>query len=197
MLVKGGKTVSNQQLDCTPQVEPTTEESLWFARALEAFGKQISGHYSKDDMFEKEMAAYGQPMGVANHYPTHLDFTPPLVAFGEATTDWLFQSAVRSAHCIKKVGLPGLIASVRGKLDINSSVVTLPYEAAPLLDKMRLKGSPIEIDGPPLTLKQLAASIAYGLHKYCDRDPSFLRTEMRGFVKNGFWIVLPLEDAIV
>ena len=40
-LTKGGTTVSNQQLDCTPQEEPTTEEPLRFARALEALGKQI------------------------------------------------------------------------------------------------------------------------------------------------------------
>ena len=40
VLVKGGTTVSNQQLDCTPQAENTTEESLRFARALESLGKQ-------------------------------------------------------------------------------------------------------------------------------------------------------------
>ena len=65
VLVKGGTTVNNQQLDCTPQAEPNTEESLRFARALEALVKQISGHHTKDDVFAKEMAAYGRPMGGA------------------------------------------------------------------------------------------------------------------------------------
>ena len=61
---------------------------------------------------------------------------------------------------------------------------------------MRLKGTPVKIDRLPLTPKQLAVAIAYGSHNSCDKDPSFLRTDMRDFVKKGFWIVLPLEDAV-
>ena len=61
---------------------------------------------------------------------------------------------------------------------------------------MRKKGTPVKIDGPPLTPEQLAAAIAYGSHNSCNRDPSFLRTEMRDFVEEGFWIVLPLEDVV-
>ena len=78
---------------------------------------------------------------------------------------------VRSAHRLKTVGIPGLISSVQGEPDIHSSVGTLPHEAAPMLDQMRLKGTPVNIDGPPLTPKQLAAAIAYGSHNSCDRDP--------------------------
>ena len=72
----------------------------------------------------------------------------------------------------------------------------LPHEAAPLLDQMRKKGTPVKIYEPPLTPEQLAAAIAYGSHNSCNRDPSFLRTEMRDFVEKGFWIVLPLEDTV-
>ena len=61
---------------------------------------------------------------------------------------------------------------------------------------MRLKGAPVKIEGPPLTSKQLAAAIVYGYHNSCDRDPSFLRKEMRDFVEKGFWIVLPLENYV-
>ena len=85
---------------------------------------------------------------------------------------------------------------MRGEPDIHSSVGTLPHEAAPLLDQMHRKGAPVKIDRPPLTPKQLAADIAYGSHNSCDRDPSFLRKEMRDFVEKGFLIVPPLEDAI-
>ena len=114
-------------------------------------------------------------MGGDTHCPTHLDSAPtPLVVCG-ATTDWISHLEVRSAHRLNKVGLPGLISSVRGEPDIHSSVGTLPHEAAPLLDQMRLKGAPVKIDGPPLKPKQLAADIAYGSHNSCDRDPSFLR----------------------
>ena len=147
-------------------------------------------------MFAKENAAYGRPRGGDTRCPTHFDLAPPPVAVGKGKTDWLFHSAVHSAHCLKKVGLPDLIASVRGKPDIHSAVGTMPHEAAPLLDQMRLKGSPVKIDGPPLTPKQLAAAILYGSHNSCDKYPSFLRTEMRDFVEKGFWIVLPLEDAV-
>ena len=72
----------------------------------------------------------------------------------------------------------------------------LPHESAPLLEQMRLKGSPVKIDRPPLTPKQFAAAIAYGYHNSCDRDRSFLRKEMRDFVEKGFRIVLLLEDAV-
>ena len=51
VLVRGGTTVNNQQLACNPQGEPTTEEPLWFDRALEALGE--SEHHTKDDVFAK------------------------------------------------------------------------------------------------------------------------------------------------
>ena len=91
------------------------------------------------------MAAYGQPRDGDTRCPTHLDLEPPPVAVGKGTTDWLYQSAVRSALRLKKVGLPGLISSVQGEPDIHSAVGTLPHEAAPLLDQMRLKGTPVKI----------------------------------------------------
>ena len=105
------------------------------------------------------------------HGATHLDLAPPPVAVGKGTTYWISKSAVQSTLRIKKVVLPGLIASVRGEPDIHSAVGTLPHEAAPLLDQMRLKGTPVKIDGPPLTPEQLAAAIAYGSHNSCNRVP--------------------------
>ena len=135
-------------------------------------------------------------MGGATCCHTHLDLAPPPLAVCGANTDWISHSAVRSAHRLKKVGLPGLIDSVRGEPDIHSSVGTLPHKATPMLDHMRLKGSPVKIDGPPLTLKQLASAIAYGSHNSCEKYPSFVRKEMRDFVEKGFWIVFPIEDAV-
>ena len=98
------------------------------------------------------------------------------MAVVKGTTYWLSQSAVQSALRLKKVGLPGLIASVRGEPDIHSAVGALPHETDPLMDQMRLKGNPVKIDRPHLTQEQLAAAIAYGSHNLCNRDPSFLRT---------------------
>ena len=43
----------------------------------------------------------------------------------------------------QKCVIPGLIASVRGEPDIHSAVGALPHEAAPLLDQVRLKGTPV------------------------------------------------------
>ena len=118
------------------------------------------------------------------------------MAVKKGKADWLSESAVHSALRLKKVGLTGLIASVRGEPDIHYAVGALPHEAAPLLDQMRQKGTPVKMDRPPLTLEQIAAAIAYGSNNSCNRDPSFLCTEMRDFVEKGFWIVLPLEDAV-
>ena len=118
------------------------------------------------------------------------------MAVVKGTADWLSKSAVCSALRLKKVGLPGLISSVRGEPDIHSAVGVLLQEASPLLDQMRQKGTPVKIYGPPLTPEQLDAAIAYGSHNLCNRDPSFLGTDMRDFVEKGFWIVLPLEDAV-
>ena len=41
------------------------------------------------------------------------------------------------------MGLAGLIVSVRGEPDIHSAVGALPHEAAPLLDQMHKKGTPV------------------------------------------------------
>ena len=147
-------------------------------------------------MFAKDMVAYGRPMSGATLGPTHIDSVPPAVDVCGANSDWLSFSAMCSAQRLRKLGLPGLITSVRGKPDIHSSVRTLPHKAAPLLDQMRRKGAPVKIDGTPLTPKQLAAAIAYESHNSCDRDPSFLRQEMRNFVEKGFWMVLLLEEAL-
>ena len=95
----------------------------------------------------------------------------PPVAVEKGTADCLSELAVRSALRLKNLGLPGLIAFVRGEPDIHSAVGALPHEAAPLLDQMRQKGTPVKIDEPPLTLEQLAAAIAYGSHNSCNRDP--------------------------
>ena len=51
VLLKGGTTVNNQQLVCSPQGEPTREESLLFDKALEALGE--SEHHTKCDVFAK------------------------------------------------------------------------------------------------------------------------------------------------
>ena len=185
--------INNQQLAGTSQGEHSKEDSLRFDRALEALGEST---HPKDEVFARKMAAYGRPNNGASRCPTHLDSARPPVAVGKGTTDWLLQLAVRSALRFKNVGLPGLIASVRGEPDIHLAVGALPHKSAPLLDQMRLKGTPVKIDGPPLTLEQLAASIAYGSHNSCNRDTSFLRTEMRDFVEKGFSIVLPLEYAV-
>ena len=125
------------------------EESLRFARAIEPLVKQISGHHTKDSVFAKEMTAYRRPMGGATRCPTHLDSALPPVAVGGATADWISHSAVHSAYRLKKLGLPDLIASVRGEPEINSSVGTLPHEVAPLLDQMRLKVAPVKLTGLP------------------------------------------------
>ena len=88
------------------------------------------------------MAACGRPNTGAVRCPTYFDLAPPPVVVRKETTDWLSQLAVRSALRLKNVGIPSLIASVRGEPDIHSSVGELPHEAAPLLDQMLLKGTP-------------------------------------------------------
>ena len=70
---------------------------------------------TKDEVFARKMAAYGRPNNVASKFPTHLDSAPPPVA-------------------VKKGTEP----------DIHSAVGALPHEAAPLLDQMRQKGTPVK-----------------------------------------------------
>ena len=87
--------INNQQLACTPQGGNITEESLRFERAMEALGE--STYHTKDEVFAKEISAYGRPRHGANICPTHLDSAPPPVAVGKGTTDWLSKPAVRYA----------------------------------------------------------------------------------------------------
>ena len=95
------------------------------------------------------MAAYGRPNNVASQCPTYLDLAPPPVAVEKGTADWLSESAVHSAHRLKQVGLSGLIASVQGEPEIHYTVGALPHEAAPLLDQMHQKGTPVKLTGVP------------------------------------------------
>ena len=96
------------------------------------------------------MAVYARPNNVASKCPTYSDLAPPPVAVKKGKADWLSNSAVRYALRLKKVGLTGLIVSVRGEPDTHSTVGTLPHEAAPLLDQMRKKGTPVRIGASPL-----------------------------------------------
>ena len=169
-------------------------ERLRFTKALEALGECAMDKH--DRLFAKGMTEYGHPRNSSSRCPRHRDSASPNITGPTDKEDWLSASARRAANRLKSVGLPGLIASVRGKADIHPDVGSLPHEAAPLLDQMRRHGAPVKIDGPPLTPKQLAAAIAYGSHNSCDKNPSFLRQEMRDFVEKGFWLVLPLEEAL-
>ena len=137
---------SNNQQQTTVG-DHSTEDSLLFNRALQALGE--STHPTKDEVFARKMAAYARPNNVASKCPTHSDLAPPPVAVRKGKSGWLSDSAVRSALRLKKVGLTGLILSVRGEPDICSAVGTLPHEAAQLLDQMRKKGTPVKIDIPP------------------------------------------------
>ena len=168
------QSINNKQIAGTTQGEHSTEDSLQFNRALEAPGE--STHPTKDEVFASKMAAFGRPNNVASRCQTHFDSAPPPVAVKKGKADWLSDSAVRSDLRLKKVGLTGLIASVQGEPDTHSAVGALPHEAAPLLYQMHKKGTPVKIEGPRLTPEQLVASIAYGPHNSCNRDPSFLRT---------------------
>ena len=107
---------NNQQQ--TTVVDHSTEDSLRFDRALQALGE--STHPTEDEVFARKMAAYARPNNVASKYPTHYDLAPPPVEVKKGKADWLSNSAVRSALHLKKVGLTGLIASVRGEPDICS-----------------------------------------------------------------------------
>ena len=124
----------------------STKDSLRFDRALQALGE--STHSTKDEVFARKMAAYARLNNVASKCPTHSNSAPPLVAVKKGKSDWLSDSAVRSALRLKKVGLTGLITSVRGEPDIHSAVGTLPHEAAPLLDQMP-KNEPLSKLTPP------------------------------------------------
>ena len=104
--------INNKQLAGTPQGEHRTEDSLRFDRSLEALGE--STHPTKDKVFSRKMAAYGRPNNIASKCPTDLDSALPPVAVKKGKADWLSEMAVRSALHLKKVGLPGLIAYVRG-----------------------------------------------------------------------------------
>ena len=98
----------------------STEDSLLFDRALQALGE--STHPTKDEVFERKMAVYARPNNVASKCPTHSDSAPPPVAVKKGKADWLYESAVRSALRLKKVGLTSLIASVRGEPDISAAI---------------------------------------------------------------------------
>ena len=99
--------------------------------------------------------------------------------------------AMRMAGQVWKHGWRQMLASVRGKSNLNPKVRTLQHKAARLLDHLRLRGAAVPLCTHPWTADQHASAFARGPHQSSRGEREFVCQEMLDFCQQGYWIVVP------
>jgi hypothetical protein len=83
------------------------------------------------------------------------------------------------------------VSSSRPHVHLSELVGQLPHRAAPLLDRLRTHGAPVELTTPPWTPERLQDCVDRGPHSSATDHAAFVREEFADFVEKGFWTVLP------
>jgi hypothetical protein len=88
------------------------------------------------------------------------------------------------------------VHAYRGPSLLSEAVAHLPHPAATLLNDIRENGVPVNVAGEEWTKSKLEAAAARGPHKSAQEHAAFVREEMADFCRQGFWVVLPLDEVI-
>lgn len=85
----------------------------------------------------------------------------------------------------------------RGPADIAGTVRSLPHKAARLLEHLRRRGAGVPLHTPPWSAERIQMAAQRGSHRSAKNDVEFVCAEMLDFCAQGYWIVLPLEAALL
>jgi hypothetical protein len=88
------------------------------------------------------------------------------------------------------------VQAYRGPPLLSEAVAHLPHPAAALLHDIRTNGVPVNVGGEEWTREKLEATAARAPHKSAQEHAAFVREEMADFCRQGFWVVLPLDEVI-
>ena len=103
--------------------------------------------------------------------------------------------ANETAHRLRRDGWHRTVVNVRGESNITGSVGTLPHRAARLLQHLRRRGAGVPLRTAPWTRSQCDAAVQRGPHQSSQGEREFVAEEMLDFCRQGYWIVVPYEEA--
>ena len=119
------------------------------------------------------------------------------------------RTAVRAENTLRKYAMSAanklatmgdwctFVLTERGHPDLATTVATLPYKAARLLEHLRRRGASVPITTEPWTPERLRQAAHRGSHQSAKQDIEFVCTEMLEFCAQGFLTVLPLHVALL
>ena len=79
--------------------------------------------------------------------------------------------------------------------NIAASVGLLPHRAARLLHHLGRRGASVPMMSEPWTTEQCDDAATRGAHQSSRGEREFVTQEMLDFIRQGYWIVLPYEEA--
>ena len=97
------------------------------------------------------------------------------------------------ARRLREVGWTDLVASARGRSNINEAVATLPHRAARLLSHLSKRGVSVPTSTVPWSKQRKDDAIQRGPHQSSQGERQFVAEEMLDFCAQGYWIVLPYD----
>jgi hypothetical protein len=96
----------------------------------------------------------------------------------------------------RTLGWAGFLRHVRARSCIHPSLHSIQHPARPLLEFLRDSGAPLTLDPPTLDPSDLQSHVRRGPHSSSRAYAGFLEAEMVDMINNGYWVVLPLADAL-
>ena len=112
-----------------------------------------------------------------------------------SAVETLGKLAAATARRLQAHGWRRVLLETRGQSNIAETVRSLPHRAARLLHHLGLRGASVPTKSAPWTVDQCDAAVSRGSHQSSQGECGFVAEEMLDFVRQGYWIVLPYEDA--
>ena len=105
--------------------------------------------------------------------------------------------AAETAIRIRTRGWRRALVEMRGRSNITADVKTLPHRAARLLDHLGRRGASVPMRTAPWSRERCEAAVARGPHQSSQGEREFVAEEMLDFVRQGYWVVIPYEEALL
>ena len=100
-----------------------------------------------------------------------------------------------SSHLARAESWEQFVNEIHGPPHLRPNLDQHEHPAGALLQQYQLHGVPVLMAGEPPSPADLDAKIERGAHQSARQHGPFIRQEMAEFIKSGYWVVLPYEQA--
>jgi hypothetical protein len=100
------------------------------------------------------------------------------------------------ANRVRMQGWRRTIEETRGRSNIPDTVDRLPHRAARLLNHLGRRGANVPLRSRPWTRSECDKAVVRGSHQSSQGEREFVANEILDFVRQGYWVVLPADDAM-